>query len=260
MTRPLLVAACLSLALILSGCPLLETFGMGGRVALEPHVIPQTQPLMYLGDALSFETITEPPLVGAARLTLLNEDSEETKGLQIPASELGKTLLKLEEAMLPGYAEEELNRYRLMIATTDQKGRNMESGGVLWVVSDRGIQPPPQRRAANGTGYPEVWNTGKVEVLEAFARAIAQEDWKGQNLTLRRRELPPGERPFKPRIPSHAVLWEFIAEGEFPRYALPRDLSGTGNATLMTPTSLKIVLSLSEPAYVITVTAHEAEP
>ncbi|MNR89465.1 hypothetical protein D3C72_204310 [compost metagenome] len=260
MNRPLLAAACLSLALTLSGCPLLETFGMGGRVSLPPHVTPQTQPLMYQGDVLSFETITEPPLIGTARLTLLNEDSEATKGLEIPASELGKTMLKLEDDLLPGYAEEALNRYRLMIATTDQKGRNMESGDVLWVVSDRSIQPPPQRRAANGTGYPEVWNTGKVEDLEAFAMAIAQEDWKGQNLTLQRRELAPGERPFKQRIPSHAVLWEFIAEGEFPRYALPADLSGTGNATLTTPTSLKIVLSLSEPAFVITVTAHEAEP
>ncbi|MNT69257.1 hypothetical protein D3C72_2075650 [compost metagenome] len=74
------------------------------------------------------------------------------------------------------------------------------------------------------------------------------------------RELPPGEKPSRARVPDEAVLWEFLVKGDFPTYALTGELSGTGLETVMTPTTLKIVLTLSEPIYVVSVKAFEDQP
>jgi hypothetical protein len=256
-----LSTAFLSLALLLSGCHLLEglPFGAGRRpVALEPHVIPQTQPLMYRGDLLAFAVSTSSALVETARITLTHRASAEARIREVPASELAGFTLALEPDALPGYAEDALNRYRIEIATKAASGERRESGGELWVVSDREIQPPPRRRIMSGPGYPESWTTGgSIASLEDFARKIAQEDWGGQDLTMTRRELPKDERPPMPRVPSDAVLWEFLAAGTFPRYALSAELSGTGQETLMTPKQLKIVLTLSNPITVVAVKAFE---
>lgn len=263
MKRRRLAAACLLLSLTLGGCQFLNglPFGRGGRPIFTEHVTPVTQPLMYLGEVVTFEVVSLTPLAGTAQIALRNHASDETRTQEVPASELADATLKLEADALPGYSENALNRYRLTIATKDASGEAREAGGELWVVGDRRILPPPKRRLASGIGYPEAWPMeGNVDALEAFATAIAEDDWAGQQLTMTRRKLSHDEKPTMPRVPDEAVLWEFLVRGDFPTYALSKEVSGTGQDGVMTPTTLKIVLSLSEPIYVISVKAFEEQP
>ncbi len=257
-----LTAVFLLLALTLGGCQLLEglSFGSGGRAPYVSHVSPITQGLMYPGEIVRFEVNKAIPLAGTARLTLRHRDTDETRILEVPASELADFTLKLEADKLPGYVDDALNRYRLSIETKSASGKPEETGGDFWVVSDRSILPPPRRLIASGVGYPESWTSGEtLEGLEALVDTIAAGEWAGTELSVSRRELPPDERPPMPRIPKDAVLWEFLVTGEFPKYALPADLSGKGQDGLMKPTTLKLVLSLSKPIYVISTKAFEAE-
>ena len=260
--RRCLPAAILFLALTLSGCQLLEglSFGRGGRAPYVFPVTPITQALMYPGDVVRFEVNAAVPLSGTTRLVLRHRDSDETRIMEVPASELADFTLPLEAETLPGYDADALNRYRLSIETRSASGKPEETGGDFWVVSDRSILPPPRRLIASGVGYPETWSSGSVASLEALVDKIAKEEWAGKELTVTRRELPPNERPTMPRVPADAVLYEFLVTGEFPRYAIPADLSGTGHDGLMTPTTLKLVLSLSEPIYVISTKAFAEAP
>lgn len=263
MNRPLLAAACLSLALSLGGCHLIEglPFGRGERHVLHtPGVTPVVRDVMYMGDALTFNLHVAPERLESLTIDLRHLASGHTKRLRPAVSEITAFTVPLETSELPAYRDAELNRYRVSVTTTTE-GVATDTSSEFWVVSDRSIQPPPPRAVAMGGGLPHEWKAGgTIDELEAHAKTIATTGWKGQEVTLTRRKLAQDERPHWNGMPEETEAWEFVASGEFPRYVLPSDLNTLGHDAVVKPNRLRIVLSHSAPVYVLMMKAWEEQP
>jgi hypothetical protein len=263
MNRPLLAATGLSLALALGGCQLLDALPFGRShppVLYSGGVTPETRPVMYLGDALTFklEDTARPP--ESVIIDLRHLASGHTKRLRPAVSEIPAFTVPLEASELPAYREGELNRYRVSV-TNPSLSMDPESSTEFWVVSDRSIQPPPQSPFSIGLSRPNEWKAGgTVDELEAHAKTLATSAWQGKAVTLTRRKLAQDERQNWNGMPEEIEAWEFVVTGEFPQFVLTKDLNTLEKDAVVKPNRLRIVLSRSAPVYVLLAKAYEEQP
>lgn len=264
MIRSLFVAACLCLAIALGGCQFLSglPFITGEPVRhYAAHVSPQGQSVKYLGDTLGFTINQRPTRPTTVNIEFTHMNSQASRSFQPAFSDLETFTLPLAADELPGFSEDELNRYRLWITLTDTSGNQQGISSEFFVVSDRSIQPIPRGRENSTSRVPTYAKAaGTVEGLEALAMEIATHDWKGQGVTMTRRQRSREEAPswLEERDERDDIdAWEFVAVGEYLRYAVPAEFNLLGRDAVMKPTRLRISLSRTEPIIVLAVWAEE---
>ncbi|MNK50777.1 hypothetical protein D3C87_696620 [compost metagenome] len=261
MNRPFLAAACLLFSLALGGCQLLNGTISGTEQdtrRLLPGATPQTQSVMYLGDTVGFTIDQKPTMPTTTQIELLHLGSEASRSFQLPFSDLETFTMALKEDKLPGYQEDALNRYRLTILMEPEAEPPVMNSREFFVVSDRSIQAIPPRRDNSNARVPTYAKAaGTVEALEALAMEIATRDWKGQGVTMTRRQLSQEEAAFSLSERDDLEAWEFVAMGEYPRYAVPSEFNLLAGDAVMKPTWLRISLSRTEPIYVLSILAVE---
>ena len=270
MKRPILAAACLSLALMVGGCQLLDALPFGSSThgpRLHGAAEARLQPVMYLGDEVGFTILQKSTIRTTCKIEFVHLNSEASRSYPIAFSDLKSHRFPLVVGELPGYSEDSLNRYRLTISIKDDEiptdndhEATMNYDQEFFLVADREIQSIPSRRPYPDRTNPTLWNpAGSLEALDALAMEIASGDWKGQGVTLTRQKFE-AEWTSQVGIPSNAELWEVITTGQFPRYAINAEFNLLGRHAVMQPTKLRMVLSRSEPVHVVSIWAEEDLP
>ena len=267
MIHPLLAAACLSLALMLGGCQLLDALPFGSG-AHEPRLHgaaeARVQPVMYLGDEVGFTILQKSTIRTTCKIEFVHLNSEASRSYPIAFSKIESHRFPLVASELPGYSEDSLNRYRLSVSirddetpTDDGQRVSMDFGQEFVLVKDREIQLSPPKRPDTDWNNPTLWTpAGTLEDVEALAMEIASSDWRGQGVTLSSLKLE-NEWNSQVGVPGNAEVWQVVATGEFPRYVVTRDHNRLGRDALMKPNKLWMVLSRSAPVHVISVLAEE---
>lgn len=267
MIHPLLAAACLSLALMLGGCQLLDALPFGSG-AHEPRLHgaaeARVQPVMYLGDEVGFTILQKSTIRTTCKIKVVHLNSEASRSYPISFSKIESHRFPLAASELPGYSEDSLNRYRLSVLIKDDETPRdddhevyMDFGQEFFLVKDREIQVSPPKRPDTDRHNPTLWTpAGTLEEVEALALEIASSDWKGQGVTLSSLKFE-NEWNSQIGVPGNAEVWQVVATGEFPRYVVTRDRNLQGRDAVMKPNKLWMVLSRSAPVHVVSVRAEE---
>lgn len=205
--------------------------------------------LTYVGDPLTV-TLTGPDPSTPVTLTLASGSTTLlTKRMTI--GDLSNFHPKLDATGLPGLPDLPAQDLDLKLDMG-----NSGTGSTFHLVKDRTAVDLGDLVASGGQ-YPGM---SLDDSLEKMARTIASDTWKGTNLSLTSREATAADwtldsTRLKPVDGVKLRLYEF--KGTFPTLYLPSLASGTGQATVMKPGVVRVVLAESANMVVVSDRGYE---
>ena len=203
----------------------------------------RVEPLMVMGDPLALD-LQGPGPTHPVTLTLKSGDAVLfTRTLLY--GELANLGLRLDPAHVPGLRDVPAQALELVVETPG--GSN---GQPFHLIKDRTARMQPRMTSSRG-----LYEGLDLEAsLDKFALAIATGDWEGEDLRVTSREATPEDWALdanRVRPVPGVKLRLYEVAGTFPNYFLPHISSGTGEATVMKPAVVRIVLPESPNMVVV---------
>ena len=205
---------------------------------------------VYLGQELRYET-SGTPVEGAVHLTIKAGGQQTERDLRF--ADMAGWSLKLQPDQVPGMNDTDA----VQQVVVEERYGNGVGTGTYHVVKDRdAILNAPSWSEPDNWGQP----AAAPDVLEAYARDLAENAWKGTGIAISDRVVDRAQVEIIPYpndtwMPQGTVLHEFDVSGTFPKYMLPDQRTTTGRYEVYAPTRLKIVLSETTPTHVMSLKA-----
>jgi hypothetical protein len=205
---------------------------------------------VYTGTELRYEASGTPP-EGGVHLTI-KAGGQQTERDVLFADMPGWSL-KLQPDQVPGLNATDA----VQQVTVEERYGNGTGTSTFNVVKDREADlNTPSWPYDDNWGQP----TSTHDALEAFARDLASNAWKGTGLAMTDHVVDRSQVEIIPYandkwMPAGTILHEFDVTGTFPKYMLSDQRTTTGRYEVYAPTQLKIVLSETTPIHVMSLKA-----
>jgi hypothetical protein len=239
----------LACAALLSGCAVLPHRGGPPPIFIDPIDLGGYR---YPGDTLR-AAATAALKAPAVELTITNTRTRASTSRVYATSELGQLEIPVDAAHLPGLDLQgaSIQRFEFKFLVPGPGGSEMTTD--INVVLDREALPEARimlgKSAIVGATPP---TDDKQELLLSNIQAWGAHDYAITSQLQSAADL--GPLPF-PEITPDIPLREYTVRGSFPKQIVQAHWSSTGEATVMTPKELRLVIAESIPARLLKLTA-----
>jgi hypothetical protein len=219
------------------------------------------QRVSHVGDAFKILPVKGQP-EGPIEVTITNQGNGSTKTLSLAAS--GGTIT-LDSAGLPGFQEDaKVQNFEVWAAVQGHR-----VGNDVSVVKDPAAQPFPIigvgrscPAVPNGPlavpPGPMCWTAGdSLTGAETYVNGLVT-TWKLESPTITHRAVAWQDvkrPPYMQDVPDTTKLVRYDVAAAFPTYFVPAEYSASGKDDVYAPTSLAIVLTQTDPAMLVSLTA-----
>ncbi|MDB5101045.1 MAG: hypothetical protein JWM80_5466 [Cyanobacteria bacterium RYN_339] len=211
-----------------------------------------------LGETLALPGLAE----GTIKLT--NTFNGLTRTIPIASSTTGLTL---DAATLPGFRPDA----KVQEFQAEVSGPRGGGSSTFIVVTEPGAVPFPVEKVfyqlsgpmpASGplpTPGPGAWasadsTSGPEAYIQLFLTKWSLEGAAMTHETVDRRDVAPPS--FLKTVPDATKFVRYEIKGSFPKYLVPKEFSSSGQADVYTPASLSILLTQTDPADLVSLTAQ----